>query len=171
MFYSALESIWAAFILFFQPLAFRLKKQKTKPNQKTKLGIGWNSTQLAATEQKCWSSWINPCNVHWKENLSSLPQFEEQAFSLPERLTLNGPAVHIRSRGLLGWPWLFGEECSWEGKFLMCELREGMWCDCASFLLSCSRGCVGSVEKLPVWVLRLVWLKSFCFHVSQRLTV
>lgn len=64
-------------------------------------------------------------------------------FPCQEGLTLNAPAVHIRSIGLLRWPWLFGEECSWEGKFLMCELREGMWCDCASFLLiTCSQNAV-----------------------------
>lgn len=79
----------------------------------------------------------------WKENLSSLPRFEEQALSLPRKTDLNEPAVHIRSIGLLRWPWLFGEECSWEGKFLMCELRERMWCDCASFLLiTCSQSAV-----------------------------
>lgn len=71
------------------------------------------------------------------------PSLKNKHFSCQEGLTLNGPAVHIRSIGLLRWPWLFGEECSWEGKFLMCELREGMWCDCASFLLiTCSQSAV-----------------------------
>lgn len=71
------------------------------------------------------------------------PNLKNKHFSCQEGLTLNEPAVHIRSIGLLRWPWLFGEKCSWEGKFLMCELREGMWCDCASFLLiTCSQNAV-----------------------------
>lgn len=71
------------------------------------------------------------------------PNLKNKHFPCQEGLTFNGAAVHIRSTGLLRWPWLFGEECSWEGKFLMCELREGMWCDCASFLLiTCSQSAV-----------------------------
>lgn len=93
------------------------------------------------------------------------PNLKNKHFPCQEVLTLNGPAVHIRSTGLLRWPWLFGEECSWEGKFSMCELREGMWCDCTSFLLiTCSQSAVWAAcrnYKSECWNLCVVKIILF----------
>lgn len=56
---------------------------------------------------------------------------------------------------------------------MMCELREGMWCDCASCLLiTCSQSAVWAAcrnYKSEWW--DLCGSNHSVFHVSQRLTV